>query len=80
MQFCDFQQLDYVHMMEETDRAVHLMGRSDDTYLIMLYQLDGFYIEVFFHRELQEITKFRAFDDTAFLEPYFDNIDVPLPA
>jgi hypothetical protein len=80
MQFCEFQQLDYPHMMEETDRAVCLMGRSDEDYLIMLYQLDGFYIEVFFHRNLQEVTKFRAFDDTAMLEPYLENIELPFAA
>ncbi|RYF87058.1 MAG: hypothetical protein EON98_01710 [Chitinophagaceae bacterium] len=43
---------------------------------IILYQLDGFYIEVFFEAEAKEKIAIRPFDDTASLDIYLQEINI----
>jgi hypothetical protein len=42
----------------------------------MLYQLDGFYVEVHFFNLYNKVAFFSAFDTIEALEPYLDTIDV----
>ena len=42
----------------------------------ILYQLEGFYVEVFYHREENVIKRFRTFSIIAQLEPYLGKIDI----
>lgn len=58
------------------DRGVHLMERRDHVFTYALYQLDNFYVEVWYHRDFNAIQRFRTFNSMAALEPYLGNIDV----
>lgn len=53
-----------------------LAERTEDNYLIILYQVDSFYVEVYYHQHNDEIVKFRSFHSVKFLEPYLQNINV----
>jgi hypothetical protein len=42
----------------------------------MLYQLDGFYVEVYFFNLYNKVAYFLGYDTTEVLEPYLAQIDV----
>lgn len=42
----------------------------------MLYQVEGFYVELFFDEKMSEAIRIRSFDDTRHLEPYLRRVDV----
>jgi hypothetical protein len=58
--------------------GVHISERQDGEYRLILYQIDSFYVEVWYHTEGNDIRKFRTFSSTTQLEPYFKNIDIRL--
>lgn len=76
MTLAEFLHLDYPASVKAAEHAVCLRGRADDQHLIMLYQLDSFYLEVFFHKATQRITAVEAFDDVERLAPYLDQIPI----
>lgn len=43
---------------------------------ILLFQLHGFYVEVFFNENGDEVINTRSFEDTDELLPYLEQIDV----
>lgn len=43
---------------------------------ILLYQIDGFYVEVYYNKEHNDIRKFRSFSSTNQLDPYLGQIDL----
>ena len=56
--------------------GVHVATRDDLVYQYLLYQLDDFYIEVWYHVELEVIHRFLAFDDMNRLDPYLAEMDI----
>jgi hypothetical protein len=54
--------------------GVMLCQRRQDDYLIVLYQVDGIYVEVYYRGASEEIEKFRSFHSTELLEPYLDAV------
>jgi hypothetical protein len=42
----------------------------------MLYQVDGFYVEIFFTKLSRDAVWFRSFDSTNNLQPYLQQIDI----
>lgn len=58
------------------DKGVHLAERSDGEYSILLYQIEGFYVEVFYHKEHNNIVRLRSFFSTGQLRPYLHRVDV----
>ena len=71
------------NLLNETQQAetlwengVHIGEREDLVHTIALYQIGSFYVEVFYHRQLNAIKKFRSFSSTDQLEPYIIKIDV----
>ena len=57
-------------------RGVVLGQRVEDIYMYVLFQVDGFYIEVQFHKPTAAVTAFFTFEDTRLLEPYLAQIDI----
>ncbi len=57
-------------------KGVFLSDRKTGTFCIMLFQLDGLYIEVFFLNENDEILWIKCFDSTDALDPYLPQIDL----
>lgn len=45
-------------------------------YLVFLYQVDGFYVEVLYSTQSKKVHKFRAFENTDLLAPYLLQIDI----
>jgi hypothetical protein len=57
-------------------RAVYLSERQTDYFNILLYQLDGFYIEVFTQKSDHTIVWIKSFTSTEQLGPYLCQIDL----
>jgi hypothetical protein len=55
-------------------KATFLAERFANEHYIRLYNIDNFYVEVFFEGPL--ITKFRAFEHTMFIQPYLEHITI----
>jgi hypothetical protein len=53
-----------------------LCERKTKNFLIYLYQLDGFYIELFFFKESGEFATMKPFDNLDELAPYLEVIDL----
>lgn len=58
------------------DKGEFIACRKEDRFSIALYQLESFYVEVYYHPALNEIQRFRAFSSTSQLEPYLSKIDI----
>lgn len=58
------------------DKGVHIGERFDEVYSILLYQIDGFYVEAFYNREHNSLVRFEVFSDMNELAPYLNRIDV----
>lgn len=56
--------------------GVQLCERQSRNFLIFLYQIDGFYIELFFFRESGEFATIKSFDNLDELAPYLNEIDL----
>ena len=56
------------------DKGVHIDERSNDVHQFILYQIEGFYVEVWYHKEYNVIRKFRAFSSRDELDPYLNRI------
>lgn len=57
--------------------GVYLCTRRKPSIKSELYQIDGFYLEVFYHPRTDAVTWMRLFDHTDALEPYLASINVP---
>ena len=77
MNFYDFLQLDETEQVEVLWYNGEQIGRRrEGEYLILLYQVEGFYVEVFYHSKLREIKRYLSFECTDRLEPYIESIDI----
>ena len=59
------------------ERGVYLMVRQERGYKFALYQLDAFYVEVWYHVDGNEIMRLRSFSSIGPLEPYLAEIELP---
>jgi hypothetical protein len=70
------------NLLSENDQAEvvwsgsHIGERTENEYEILLYQVDGFYVEVFYHKEQNQIVRFRSFSSLNQLNPYLEQIDL----
>ena len=72
-----FQQLDFTGRLLAADKAVCIAGRDDGKHVVLLYQLNGFYIEVYYSRQHRHITDLVGFNDIEKLDPYLEKISLP---
>lgn len=56
-------------------RGVSLGERQIPNFEIYLYQVDGFYVEVFYHKT-EKITIFKCFNNLNLLHPYLETINI----
>jgi hypothetical protein len=61
MSLYEFDALDEMEQAEVIWDGVHIAERWDEQHNILLYQIDSFYVEVFHHKELNVIRRFRSF-------------------
>lgn len=71
-----FNELDEMEQAEAVWSGVHIGERQDDEHTISLYQIDGLYVEVFYHREYNVIRKIIALSSTEQLTPYLGQISI----
>lgn len=75
-----YQQFLHASFEEQTSvlyhKAIRIGGRKDNDHTIVLFQVDGYYAELYFHRKKNEITGINAFTSVDFLEPYLQKIDI----
>jgi len=76
MTLYQFNQLDEMEQAEAVWSGTHIADRQDKEHNILLYQIDGFYVEVYYHREYNVIRKLRSFSSVTQLEPYLNQIDI----
>jgi hypothetical protein len=69
--------------LDETEKAIVLINkgvlvgkRMIQSYLVFLYQLDSFYVEILYNKQTNFVYKFKAFENTELLEPYLSKIDI----
>jgi hypothetical protein len=58
------------------DNGIYLSSRQEPEYTIDLYQIDSFYVEVFYHHGSKVIIYLKAFSRLEDLGPYLDDIDL----
>jgi hypothetical protein len=56
--------------------GTYLAERKDPPLRMMLYQMDGFYVEVFFLSRYHKVGWFKGFDSTDDIELYLEKIDI----
>lgn len=77
MQLADFVALNNAEQIRSlTAKGVRLGNRADDQYQITLYQVDGFYVEVHYHKVDRHVTHIGAFSTIEPLEPYLADMDI----
>lgn len=76
MTLYEFNGLDEMEQAEAVWEGVFISDREDEEHKILLYQVDSFYVEVFYHKEYNVIRKFRSFSSTEQLHPYLENINL----
>lgn len=57
-------------------RGVELAGRKDELFHYLLYQLDGFYLEVKYTMPQGKIKEIICFEDMALIEIYLEQIPI----
>lgn len=72
----DFIKLDERERRRAVWNAVHIAERQNTKYRISLYQIDAFYVEVFYRKRSNVFIGFRPFKRTNLLKPYLSKIDI----
>lgn len=57
-------------------RGVFLMERKSLGVSVLLFQLDGFYVEVFYNSAADSVSFIKSFNDMDGIEAYLINIDI----
>ncbi len=57
-------------------RGVYLINRLESGYEVMLYEIEGFYTEVWINKENHKAERIGSFLGTEPLQPYLKNIDI----
>jgi len=71
-----FDQLDDHKKTETVLTACFLADRLTKDHYVRLYNLNNFYIEVFFDDATHLIDGFRAFEHTSFVLPYIEELKI----
>ncbi len=56
--------------------GVFLAERNDGCYRISLYQVNDFYVEIYYHKTRYFYICIRSFEDASELFPYLQDIDI----
>jgi hypothetical protein len=77
MHISDFEMIDSLEKIELlTENGVLLSSRTDGCFQISLFQMDSFYVEIYYHIGQLCIRLIRSFDETSELNPYLGEIDI----
>jgi hypothetical protein len=77
MKLTDFNLLDEVKQAEVLlNYGVLVAERVYKSFTIFLYQVNKFYVEVYYHNSFSMIQGFRGFESIHSLDPYLEEIDI----
>jgi hypothetical protein len=77
MTMYDFQLLPEQQQIETLYKVgVYIGKRREGVSIILLYQLESFYVEVVYRKYRSHIKQLHCFDSTESLDPYLEQIDV----
>ena len=78
MKMLEFKLMDQSDQINVLYREGTYIGkRKKNNQDLVLYQLDGFYIEIIYIEYRRFIQKIRCFSSTYLIEPYLEQINVP---
>ena len=72
--FGQLSEADQTDVIWET--GVFLSRRTKGYYHVLLFQVDGFYTEVYYHSHFNVLIRIESFSDTDRLEPYLETIGI----
>lgn len=79
MTLYQFNSLNEMQQADELwEKGVHIAERPEGDFELLLYQIDSFYVEVWYQRVDNKIKKIRSFSSINALEPYLKNIQIDL--
>ena len=58
------------------EHGTNLKTRKDEGYIVNLYYLSNFYVEIWYDENSNRINKIRSFKSIDQLEPYIDDIEL----
>jgi hypothetical protein len=77
MKIEDFNYMDSIGKTELlTMQGVFLGTRKDGCFRISLYQVDQFYVELYYHISQKCYISMRSFEEVGDLNPYLEEIDI----
>jgi len=77
MNLFDFQLLPHSEKVDILyDHGVYIGKRKEKNQTVILYQLEGFYVEVFYKKYRCFVTRMHCFSSTILLEVYLEQINV----
>ena len=79
MTFCDFQSLpvqEQVNILYH--QGVYIGKRKASRLTVLLYQLESFYVEVYYRKYRHLISCIRCSESTALLDPYLEQIEIEI--
>jgi len=72
----NFESLSRFEQTEAVLTGTLLAHRKDGFFHITLYQIDSFYVEVYYHKDDKTILHLHPFLSIRFLDPYLEQIDL----
>jgi hypothetical protein len=75
MTLYQFQSLDIQEQANAVWDGTYLEHRTNNGFRIVLYDLGGFYVEVYYAPDENKIIKLRPFKSTSPLQPYLDRMN-----
>jgi hypothetical protein len=77
MTIYEFIALNEIRQQEAVNEGVYIGDRKDYEHTILLYQVDTFYVEVYYLKKKHKLKRFVPFTTMDLLEPYLDQIELP---
>jgi len=76
MSLYEFNALNEMEQAKAVWDGMFVADREDEEHRILLYQIDSFYVEVYYHKQDNALKRFRSFSSINQLDPYLDKIDL----
>ena len=77
MNVFDFHRLSEKQQLDTLENSgVFIAERDGAFYNIKLYQIEGFYVELYFHTHFNVVVNINCFTNTDCLDPYLESIDL----
>ncbi|MCW3074628.1 MAG: hypothetical protein JWP69_1697 [Flaviaesturariibacter sp.] len=76
MTLYQFNLLDEMEQQEAIWEGTLIANRIEGEYKLLLYQIDSFYVEVWYHVEHNVVKRYRSFSSMEKLQPYTMQIDI----